>query len=205
MNLTWLALGWIAYAALHSLLAALAVKAWVTRRWPAFAPYYRLAFNALAVVLLLPLAWATYAIPGEWLWRWTGPAAWLANGLALAALAGFAFSSGTYDMGEFLGLRPWREKRADAVEHEGFRISPLHRFVRHPWYALGLVLIWTRDMNAPLLVSAGAITLYLDRRRLARRTQAGGALRRGLSGLQETGAGVGAAAVEILSAAMPEP
>ena len=161
MNLTWLTLGWIAYAALHSLLAALAVKAWVTRRWPGFAPYYRLAFNALAVVLVLPLVWATYAIPGDWLWRWTGPAAWVANGLALAALAGFAVSSGTYDMGEFLGTRPWREKRTDAVEHEGFRISPLHRFVRHPWYALGLVLIWTRDMNAPLLVSAGAITLYL--------------------------------------------
>lgn len=161
MNLTWLALGWIAYAALHSLLAALTVKAWVTRRWPGFARYYRLAFNALAVVLILPLAWATYAIPGEWLWRWSGPAAWLANGLALAALAGFAVSSSTYDMGEFLGTRPWREKRADAVEHEGFRISTLHRFVRHPWYALGLVLIWTRDMNAPLLVSASAITLYL--------------------------------------------
>lgn len=156
-----LALGWIAYAALHSLLAALAFKAWVTRRWPSFAPYYRLAFNALAVVLVLPLGWASYAIPGDWLWRWTGLAAWATNGLALAALAVFWFSTGTYDMGEFLGTRPWREKRADAVEHEGFRISPLHRFVRHPWYALGLVLVWTHDMNAPLLVSAAAITLYL--------------------------------------------
>ena len=161
MNLTWLTVGWIAYAALHSLLAALAVKAWVTRRWPGFAPYYRLTFNALAVLLVLPLVWATYAIPGEWLWLWTGPAAWVANGLALAALAGLWFSTRSYDMGEFLGTRPWREKRTDAVEHEGFRISPLHRFVRHPWYALGLVLVWTRDMNAPLLVSAGAITLYL--------------------------------------------
>lgn len=160
MNLTCLALGWIAYAALHSLLAALAVKAWVTRHWPAATPYYRLAYNALAVVLVLPLAWATYALPGDWLWRWTGAAAWLANGLALAALAGFWFATGSYDMGEFLGTRPWRERRADAGEHEGFRISPLHRYVRHPWYALGLVLIWTRDMNAPLLVSATAITLY---------------------------------------------
>ncbi len=161
MALFWLALGWAAYAALHSLLAALGCKAWVTSRWPGFAPYYRLVFNAIAIVLVLPLAWATYAIPGEWLWRWTGFAAWLANGLATAALAGFVLSSGTYDMGEFLGTRPWREKRTDAVEHEGFRISLLHRHVRHPWYALGLVLIWTRDMNAPLLVSALAITLYL--------------------------------------------
>lgn len=132
----------------------------MTRHHPDFAPYYRLTFNVLAILLVLPLVWATYAIPGEWLWRWSGVWSWLANGLALAALAGFLFSASTYDMGEFLGLRPLQEKRRDAVEHDGFRISTLHRFVRHPWYALALVLIWTRDMNAPMLVSACAITLY---------------------------------------------
>lgn len=161
MDLAGLALGWIAYAALHSLLAGLRCKVLVTRRWPACAQYYRLAFNLQSVVLVLPLVWATFAIPGEWLWRWTGAWAWLANGLALAALAGFWFSTGSYDMGEFLGLKPLREKRTDAAEHDGFRISFLHRHVRHPWYALGLVLVWTRDMNAPLLVSALAVTLYL--------------------------------------------
>ena len=160
MDLLCLALGWVAYGVVHSLLAALTTKTRVTRSWPRFAPYYRLAYNAIALVALLPLAWATYALPGDWLWRWTGLAAWFANGLAVAALAGFWLSSGTYDMGEFLGLKPWREQRADAGEHGGFRISTLHRYVRHPWYALGLLLIWTRDMNAPLLVSAAAITLY---------------------------------------------
>jgi len=160
MELVLLALGWLAYAALHSLLAALVVKTCLTRRWPALAPWYRLVFNIQSVVLVLPLLWATWAIPGDWLWRWTGAWAWLANGLALAALAGFWFSSGTYDMGEFLGLKPLRERRSDAAEHDALRISPLHRFVRHPWYALALLLIWTRDMNAPLLVSAAAITLY---------------------------------------------
>ena len=173
LHLTWLTLGWIAYAALHSLLAALTVKAWLTRRWPRCAPYYRLGYNVIATILLLPLVGATYAIPGEWLWRWAGLLAWLANGLALAALVGFYFSTRHYDMGEFLGTRALREKRADAIEHEGLHISPLHRHVRHPWYALGLLLIWTRDMNAPLLVSASAMTLYfligsrLEERKLA--------------------------------------
>ena len=37
---------------------------------------------------------------------------------------------------------------------------PLHRHVRHPWYALSLVLLWTRDMSTALLVSALAITAY---------------------------------------------
>lgn len=160
MNLFLLALGWLAYAALHSLLAALAVKAWVTRRRPGFAPWYRLAYNAFASIALLPLLWATYALPGDWLWRLTGAAAWLANGLALAALAGFYLSTRDYDMDEFLGLKPLREQRRDAVEHDGLYISPFHRHVRHPWYAFGLLLIWTRDMNAPFLVSAVAMTLY---------------------------------------------
>lgn len=160
-DLLGLALGWLAYAALHSLLAALAIKRRIARRLPGFAPYYRLAYNALAVVLLLPLLWATWTLPGEWLWRWAGGWAWLANGLALAALAGLLLSGGSYDMDEFIGLTPLREKRRDAAEHDGFRLSAFHRHVRHPWYFLGLLLVWTRDMNGPLLTSALAITAYL--------------------------------------------
>jgi len=46
--------------------------------------------------------------------------------------------------------------------------------VRHPWYFLGLVLIWTRDMDPAFLLSASAMTLYfvvgslLEERKLIR-------------------------------------
>lgn len=160
MSLFWLALGWCAYALLHSLLAALGVKAWVARCWPACAPWYRLAYNLLAALLLLPLLRATWTIPGDWLWRWDGIWAWLANGLAMAACAGFYFSTRHYDMGEFLGTRQLHEQAMQVDRKEGFVISPFHRFVRHPWYSFGLVLIWTRDTNPAWLVSALAITLY---------------------------------------------
>lgn len=174
MELYGLALGWVVYALLHSLLATLSAKHWVSIHWPDLARWYRAIYNFIAMLLLMPLAWASLTIPGDWLWRWTGFSYWLANGLTVAALAGLALS-GSYDMGEFLGIRPLREKRRDAWEHEEFRISPLHRFVRHPWYALALVLVWTRNMNAPGLVSATAITLYLvigsrlEERKLIRR------------------------------------
>lgn len=152
--LVWLALGWALYGAVHSALASLRFKTWVAERWPAFAPRYRLAYNLFAILTVLPLVWATYAIDGNWLWRWTGAATWLANGLAVLALAGIVAASRAYDMDEFLGLHPARHPA------EKLAISGFHRYVRHPWYALSLVLIWTRDMNAPLLVSATAITLY---------------------------------------------
>jgi len=80
------------------------------------------------------------------------------NGLALLALACFFVSTRAYDMGEFLGTRQLREHVSD--DHQTFTLSGFHRFVRHPWYCIGLVLIWTRNMNESLLVSSLALTAY---------------------------------------------
>lgn len=159
-DMTLLLFCWLAYFALHSTLASLQVKHRVAARHPELVPAYRLTFNTLAVLLLLPILWLMYHTPGPMLWRWDGAAAWLANGLALAALAGFARTLKFYDMQEFLGLRQWHvhTRRVEDLEH--FHLSPFHRFVRHPWYFFGLILIWTRDMNASLLLSSVMMTLY---------------------------------------------
>ena len=76
------------------------------------------------------------------------------------ALAVFAYSLRHYDTGEFLGLRQWRAAETRVEDQERLRISPLHRYVRHPWYSLALVLIWTRDMPPAFLLTAVAATLY---------------------------------------------
>lgn len=159
IRLIEIALAWSGYFALHSVLAANTTKAWVARRWPRAAPGYRAAFNLIALVALLPVLWLVYAAGGAWLWRWHGALAWLMNGLALAALLAFAASTRAYDMGEFLGLRQLKTPAAE--DAQTFSLSFFHRYVRHPWYCFGLVLLWAHDMNAPLLVSAVAISLYL--------------------------------------------
>ncbi len=155
-----LAVAWLAYFAAHSALASLGVKHWVDRRSPRLLPAYRLVFNGLALALLVAPLTLLVRFRGEALWQWTGSARWIAEGAAVLALAGFVWSLRYYDGLEFLGLRQWRARAAAVEDQEVFRISPLHRFVRHPWYSLGLVLIWTRSMDAALLVSAVAITGY---------------------------------------------
>ena len=158
MNLSAIALAWLAYFALHSFLAASITKTWIGQRWPQFMPSYRATFNIVSIVTLFPVLWLVYGVGGDWLWQWTGIWAWLMNSMALLALLCFFASTRSYDMDEFLGLRQIRE-RGD-VDLQDFTISVFHRFVRHPWYSFSLVLIWTRDMNGPLLVSALAITIY---------------------------------------------
>jgi protein-S-isoprenylcysteine O-methyltransferase Ste14 len=151
---------WIGYFILHSLLASLAVKRRVAAGWPNLMPYYRLTFNTLALLLLLPIIWLSYHDPESMLWRWQGIAAWLANGLALAAIFGFWLSLKSYDMQEFLGLRQLQLHVRKVEDQEHFHLSPFHRFVRHPWYFFGLVLVWTRDMSVTTLLSSILITLY---------------------------------------------
>ena len=157
---------WLAYFFIHSALASLRVKRWFALRHPENARFYRIAFNLVSLVLLLPILWQMNRDPGPVWWTWYGWEAWLANALALAAIAGFAVSLRHYDGQEFLGLRQMQTDKSDfgdaaAIEdHEEFRISPFHRHVRHPWYFFSLVLIWTRDMNGAMLASAVLLTLY---------------------------------------------
>jgi protein-S-isoprenylcysteine O-methyltransferase Ste14 len=155
-----LAAAWVAYFVIHSIVASLGLKRLVASRWPELMPAYRLLFNALALLLLLPPMVLMYRLKGEFLWQWAGLGVWLANGLALLAVFGFLWSLRYYDGMEFFGLRQWWVGTRTVEDQEAFHISPLHRFVRHPWYALALVLIWTREMDPALLLSATLITLY---------------------------------------------
>jgi len=159
-DIVLLSLFWIAYFTLHSALASLLVKRWVAAAWPNLMPYYRLTFNVLASLLILPILWLSYHDPEPMLWRWQGIAAWLANGLALAAIFGFWLSFKSYDMQEFLGLRQLQSRVRKVEDQEHFHLSPFHRHVRHPWYFFGLILIWTRDMSMTTLLTSVIITLY---------------------------------------------
>lgn len=155
LYLIGLGLAWTLWFALHSWLASNSLKARFNRLFPALAPRYRLIYNGLAVFLLIPPAWLLLAWEGPWLWRWDGNWAWISHSLVVLALFGFWITTRHYDMDEFLGL-----KNADGGTHN-FRLSPLHRYVRHPWYFLGLILLWSQDMDVARLVVSILASLYL--------------------------------------------
>ena len=154
-----LAMAWITYGAIHSLLAANAMRQRLTKRWPNLAPAYRLLYNGLSILLLAPPLALLYGYPGTAVIAWPESIRWLLDGLALLALAGFFWSLKFYDSEEFLGIQQWRSKTTKPVTPE-FVISPLHRYVRHPWYSFGLVLIWTRDMDSMMFTTALILTAY---------------------------------------------
>ena len=159
-HLTVLACTWIAYAVIHSVLASNRLRRSFEQRFPDLIDVYRLLYNLIALILLLPPLWLLYSYTGRPLWDWSATTGWLMNTAALLAVAGFVFSLRAYDSREFLGLSGLKQ----GTRPTGKSCMSLcweHRFVRHPWYFYGLVIIWSREMNAAWLVTAITLTLYL--------------------------------------------
>ncbi len=150
----------VAYFILHSLAASIMMKQWVSKHWPDVMPYYRLTFNALAVILLIPLLITMYWFPGDVLWQWQGIALYLTIIIDLLVVIGFFYSLKYYDLSEFWGTRQLRERNTSVHDQESFHISPMHRYVRHPWYFFALVLIWTRDVSTVQLLVYSLLTAY---------------------------------------------
>lgn len=158
INIIALTTLWIGYFLIHSLLASDKAKEKLKHRLPNLSYLYRLAYNIGASILLMPMIYYIYLVPSSEIIHWSGILAALGNILAIAAFAGFIYSLKFYGGMEFLGITQCRTKTPN--ETGEFVISPLHRFVRHPWYLFALIIIWTRDMNAHFLLSACLMTAY---------------------------------------------
>ncbi len=85
----------------------------------------------------------------------------IAEVTVILAVLGFFYGLTLYDGSDFIGLKQYKEGQKTLHETAPMSLSWLHRYVRHPLYFFGLIIIWVREMNAAWLVSAICLTVYL--------------------------------------------
>jgi protein-S-isoprenylcysteine O-methyltransferase Ste14 len=151
----------LAYGLVHSLLASLQAKA-RARQWfgPASERWFRLAYNLVAGLTLLPVLLLPVLLPDHPLYRIPFP--WL-----LINLTGQAFAVGMLLVGlrhtgvtDFLGLRkvlPNPETTPARLVTNG-----LYRYIRHPIYTAGMLFTWLIPvMSCNLLALNIGLTVYI--------------------------------------------
>jgi protein-S-isoprenylcysteine O-methyltransferase Ste14 len=149
------------YGALHSWLASLGLKSWLSARIGEKAMRsYRLFYNLFAFVSLLPVLALVGLLPDCPLYAIPSP--WLVFTLILQLLAGLALLLGLFqtDLFAFIGLRQLVQPPSTAQPR--LVVSGLYRWVRHPLYTAGLALIWLVPvMTANLLALNLGLTVYI--------------------------------------------
>ena len=149
------------YGLVHSLLAALRVKALARRYFGSWSDrFYRLGYNIFALVSLLPVLALPALLPDRTLY--TVPFPWALLSLALQGIALLALGIGLIqtDVWSFLGLRQLIEP--PAAGNPELVVKGLYRWVRHPLYTAGLVFIWlTPLMTANVLALNLGLTIYI--------------------------------------------
>jgi protein-S-isoprenylcysteine O-methyltransferase Ste14 len=163
------------YGVVHSWLANQGVKNWARG---AFGPrsdrWYRLAYNAISVMALGPLALLLLAIPDHILYTLPSPWLWLAVSAQMVALAGAAYCASLTDGLHFLGLRQMAQPEPGACTRRILVLAGPYRWVRHPIYLFGLIFMWlTPQMTVNRLALFTVLSLYIyvatqfEERRLA--------------------------------------
>jgi protein-S-isoprenylcysteine O-methyltransferase Ste14 len=160
--MVWFVLLFVGWGVLHSVLAALGLKGWFYGRFGerAYAGWYRLLYNLLALLTFLPLyLLIPVLMPVEVLWQWQRPYLYLALGMQLLGLVGLAYALWVTDVWHFLGLRQlvayWRHAEQSVPEPHFTAVGP-YALVRHPLYLFSLMVLWFNPV-----VTVGNFVFYL--------------------------------------------
>jgi len=159
MNLSWL---WIVlavadYGVFHSLLASNLVKRAVAQQSPVFyTRYYRLMYNAVAVISLLPLGILLVYLPDRALYAIPFPYLIVTGIIQLACAAGMLLTLRSTGMAEFLGFN---QALGLPEEQKPLKTDGLYRLVRHPLYTLGFIIL---VLNPLMTVNRLAMILSLS-------------------------------------------
>lgn len=159
-----LAILWIAWCFLHSLAISPGVTAYMRGRLGETFRFYRLAYNCLSAITLVPVLIYTYAMQGEPRFRWEGALVLVQFGLV--SIAGLLFLLGMrhYDMRQFLGLRGLKGGQPEGctviTEDCSLDTTGILGVTRHPWYLGGILIVWARDLDISAIITNGIISGY---------------------------------------------
>ncbi len=160
-----MAFGWACWGGMHSLLISPGWMRMFSARFPGFCPWYRLVYNCLAVLTLLPLLHFKDVLVGDTLLSWDGLLAPIRFALLGVAVWLFWAGARVYDLRVVGGLAQLRSacSFAGSPYTEELRTTGILGRVRHPWYGGALLLLWTRTgtFDAAELVTSLVLTGYV--------------------------------------------
>lgn len=163
MDYFLLGLMWLLWCGVHSGMICLKVTEYLKLLFGAYFRFYRLIYNLVAILTIIPVISFGRSIEGNLIFQWDGFL--LIFQMLLLAISIFLFIAGAmyYDIFQFLGIRQiWTGKSHSVITKSGeLKTDGILCVMRHPWYLAAILLIWSRGFDLSGLITNIILTLYL--------------------------------------------
>jgi protein-S-isoprenylcysteine O-methyltransferase Ste14 len=153
---------WGAWCFFHSFMITPAVTDFIQKRLDKTYRYYRIFYNFIALVSLIPVLVYSFSIKGIPVFRWEGPLRIVQGLLVVSALLFFIGGARIYDFARFLGIRQVSENSTCGILTDDCRLDTggILKMVRHPWYSGGILIVWARNLDMAAIVTNLVISVY---------------------------------------------
>jgi protein-S-isoprenylcysteine O-methyltransferase Ste14 len=153
----------IAWCILHSAMISVSVTEYFKKHLGPRFRFYRLFFNLVAILTLIPVTLFAHSIRTQVIFSWNG---YMRIGqvlLLVVAVLLFFLGGRHYDVGQVLGIKQIKEGTAKkAITDTGqLDTSGVLGIIRHPWYLATMLLIWARQMDTSVIFVNVILTFYL--------------------------------------------
>ena len=152
-----------AWCVLHSAMISITVTEYLRKHLGQAFRFYRLFFNLISFLTLIPVALFAYSIKTQPVFQWDG---YLRLGQILiigTAILLFYLGGRNYDPLVLLGIKQIRAGAANkALTDSGdLDTSGILSITRHPWYLAAILIIWARQLDVSAIIVNVIFTSYL--------------------------------------------
>jgi len=125
--------------------------------------FYRLFFNLIALLTLIPVALFAYSIRTQAIFSWDGYLRIGQTLLLVVAVLLLLLGGRHYDVRQLIGIKQIKEGTANkAITDTGeLDTSGVLGITRHPWYLATILLVWARQMDVSVIFVNLILTSYL--------------------------------------------
>lgn len=153
---------WSAWCFLHSFMITPMVTGFIRKHFKRAFRYYRIFYNIMALVTLVPVLIYSFSIKEVPVFLWEGPFRIVQGLFLLCALMLFIAGARRYDLAQFLGIRQVRENSVCNVLTDDCQLDTggILGMVRHPWYTGGILIVWARNLDVSAILTSLVLTVY---------------------------------------------
>jgi protein-S-isoprenylcysteine O-methyltransferase Ste14 len=155
----YVVLGWVLWCTLHSALISTTVTEFAKKKLGSSFRFYRLFYNVVSLVTLIPLVYYSHMLREAPVFRWEGSLVIVQVFLLVVSVYLFVAGGKHYSWARFWGISQVKAG-SSLADSSTFVVSGIHRIIRHPWYLGGILIVWAQDMSASTILINMVISVY---------------------------------------------